>query len=129
MHGLGALNAVARHIHGHAPGHQVPEYLGVAIECGPMGRCVAPFVPKDQSLSAAPVRRALELVVIAALDGLQQRLVPLILGAVYVQRVGRAPVVHAVVVVVVIDVVVDVAVAVAVVVVTVTESVATAYHN
>lgn len=127
VHGLGALDAVARHVHGHASGHQVPEHLGVAAERGPMRGCVAPFVPEAQRLAAALVHRGLELVEIAALDGLQQRLVPLVLGAAHVQRVGRTPVVHvyAAAAVFVVVVVVD---DVTAVVVVVSASSAAAHH-
>lgn len=100
VHRLGALDPVARRVHGHAPGHQVAEHLGVAVERGPVGRRVAPLVPETQRLATTLVHGALERVVIAALDGVQQRLVPPVFGAVHVQRVGRTPVAHAVVAVV-----------------------------
>lgn len=135
VHRLGTLDPVTRHVHGHAPGHQVPEHLGVAVERGPMGRRVAPFVPETERLATTLVHGELEPVVVAGLDGLQQRLVPLVLGAVHVQRIGRTPVVHAVVVVVVVvvdvyvvDVVVVVVVVVTVAVATGTATAATAHH-
>lgn len=85
VHRLGALDPVTRHVHGHAPGHQVPEHLGVAVERGPVGRRVAPFVTEAERLTAALFHGELELVVIAGFDGLQQRLVPLVLRCVHVQ--------------------------------------------
>lgn len=130
VHRFGTLDPVARHVHGHASGHQVPEHLGVAVERGPVGGGVAPFVPEAQRFAAALFHGPLERVVIAALDGFQQRGVPLVLGAVHVQRIGRASVVHGVVVVVVVIVVVvvvdDVVDVDVVVVVTVAVAAATA---
>jgi len=99
-----------------------------------MGRRVAPFIPEAERLTAALVHSELESIVIAGLDGLQQWLVPLVLGAVHVQRIGRTPVVHAVVVIIVI-VIVDihvvsvVVVTIAIAVATGTATAATAHHG
>jgi len=133
VHRLGTLDPVARNVHGHAPGHQVPEHLSVSVERGPMGRRVAPFVPEAERLAAALLHSELESIVITGLDGFQQWLVPLILGAVHVQRIGRTPIVHAVVVIIVIVVVniyvvSVVVVAIAIAVATGTATAATAHH-
>lgn len=101
VHGLGTLDPVTRRVHGDAPGHQVLEHLGVTVERGPVGRRVTPFVPEGQRVAAALFHGRLEPAEVAALDRLQQRPVRLVRGPAYarVQRIGRTPGVHDIVVV------------------------------
>lgn len=101
VHGLGTLDPVARHVHGDAPGHQILEHLGVTVKRGPVCRRIAPFVPEGQRLATALFHGRLEPAIVAALDRLQQRPVWLVRGPAYarVQRIGRTPGVHDIVVV------------------------------